>query len=277
MKSKKHTITAAAALALVTFAVNAQAGQVHAAPKKEDKTKKANSSEAAKLVATKANLLFKLQALKGDESRDAKLTAANLKSQLASINARLPKNEKKDDKKKEEKKNETRIAPASSSASSAASHASSNVVHHSTAASAASAPKAQAPATNTAKASSPSNVDGIRGRLVAKAKSYLGIPYVWGGTNPSVGLDCSGLTSLVYASFGYNIGRTTYNQDVTGRHVPLSSLKPGDLILEYGKGHVTMYIGNGQQIEAPQPGDVVKISNVPYSSGAMYGLRYVND
>lgn len=116
----------------------------------------------------------------------------------------------------------------------------------------------------------------VRDTLVNKAKSLLGIPYVWGGTNPSSGLDCSGLTSFCYSQIGINIGRTTYNQDATGRHISLSELKPGDLILEYGKGHVAMYIGNGQQIEAPQPGESVKISPVPYSYGAMYGLSYVD-
>lgn len=273
MKSKKHTITVAAALATVAFGAMTQTSQVHAAPKKANTTdKSASSSETVKLITTKANLEFKLQALKGDNSTDAKLTAANLKSQVASIDARLPKAEKKAEKKAE-------VKTAVSSAAAAHSHAASRASSHASSAAAgashtSSASVRTAPKTTTSNAS---NIAGIRGKLVAKAKSYLGIPYVWGGTNPSVGLDCSGLTSLVYGSFGYNIGRTTYNQDVTGRHVPLSALKPGDLILEYGKGHVTMYIGGGQQIEAPQPGDVVKISSVPYASGAMYGLRYVND
>lgn len=272
MKSKKHTITVAAALATVAFGAMTQTSQVHAAPKKANTTdKSASSSETVKLITTKANLEFKLQALKGDNSTDAKLTAANLKSQVASIDARLPKAEKKAEKKAE-------VKTAASSTAAAHSHAASRASSHASSAAAGashtSSASTQVPKTTT---SSTSNIAGIRGKLVAKAKSYLGIPYVWGGTNPSVGLDCSGLTSLVYGSFGYNIGRTTYNQDVTGRHVPLSALKPGDLILEYGKGHVTMYIGGGQQIEAPQPGDVVKISSVPYASGAMYGLRYVND
>ena len=121
-----------------------------------------------------------------------------------------------------------------------------------------------------------SNISNARDKLVATAKSLLGVPYVWGGTNPATGLDCSGLTSYVYMhALGINTGRTTYNQDATGQHISLASLKPGDLILEFGKGHVAMYIGNGMQIAAPEPGDHVKVQPVPYNYGAMYGLRYI--
>lgn len=116
-----------------------------------------------------------------------------------------------------------------------------------------------------------------RSALVAYGKTLLGIPYVWGGTSVTSGLDCSGFTSQVYAHVtGQDIGRTTWNQDGTGQHISLSELKPGDLILEYGKGHVAMYIGNGQQIDAPKPGDVVSVRAVPYDYGALYGLRYIN-
>ena len=121
-----------------------------------------------------------------------------------------------------------------------------------------------------------SNISNARDKLVATAKSLCGVPYVWGGTNPATGLDCSGLTSYVYMhALGINTGRTTYNQDATGKHISLASLKPGDLILEFGKGHVAMYIGNGMQIAAPEPGDHVKVQPVPYNYGAMYGLRYI--
>lgn len=130
--------------------------------------------------------------------------------------------------------------------------------------------------THTVNSADLSNISNARDKLVAMAKSLCGVPYVWGGTNPATGLDCSGLTSYVYLhALGINTGRTTYNQDATGQHISLASLKPGDLILEFGKGHVAMYIGNGMQIAAPEPGDHVKVQPVPYNYGAMYGLRYI--
>lgn len=121
------------------------------------------------------------------------------------------------------------------------------------------------------------DVSKARQKLLDMAKSLIGVPYVWGGTDPKTGLDCSGLTSYCYLhALGINTGRTTYNQDATGKHISLSELKPGDLILEFGKGHVAMYAGNGMQIAAPEPGDHVKIQPVPYNYGAMYGLRYID-
>lgn len=120
--------------------------------------------------------------------------------------------------------------------------------------------------------STSSNGSSARQKLVAYAKQFIGVPYVWGGTTPS-GFDCSGLTSYVYShAMGINIGRTTYNQNASGKHISLSALQPGDLILENGGAHVAMYIGNGQQIAAPEPGKTVTIQPI---WGAMYGLRYL--
>jgi len=80
--------------------------------------------------------------------------------------------------------------------------------------------------------------------LINYAYQFLGIPYVWGGTTPS-GFDCSGFTSYVYRAFGYNIGRTTYDQINVGTPVSRDQLKPGDLVFP-NAGHVGIYIGNGQ-------------------------------
>lgn len=113
-----------------------------------------------------------------------------------------------------------------------------------------------------------------RTALVQYAKTFIGVPYVWGGTTPD-GFDCSGFTSYVYRhALGMEIGRNTYAQSDSGTHIALSELQPGDLIIEYGVGHVAMYIGDGMQIDAPTPGQSVSIREVPYSYGAMYGLRY---
>ncbi len=108
-------------------------------------------------------------------------------------------------------------------------------------------------------AQSASDVDSI----IAYAASFLGTPYVWGGTSPRPGFDCSGFTQYVYAHFGVSIGRTTYDQIKDGVEVPRTSLKPGDLIL-FGTTsdphHVGIYIGFGAYMHAPHTGDFIKVS-----------------
>ncbi|NMM64826.1 glycoside hydrolase [Clostridium sp. P21] len=110
-----------------------------------------------------------------------------------------------------------------------------------------------------ASSNSPSDIDAV----IAYATTFLGTPYVWGGTSPKPGFDCSGFTQYVCAHFGVSIGRTTYDQINDGTEVSRSSLKPGDLIF-FGTAsdphHVGMYIGFGAYIHAPHTGDVIKIS-----------------
>lgn len=94
--------------------------------------------------------------------------------------------------------------------------------------------------------------------IVNAAYSQLGTPYVWGGTTPYKGLDCSGLTQYCHRVAGISIPRTSGPQGSNGMSV--SSPQPGDIVCY--SGHVGIYIGNGQMIHAPQPGDVVKIQSV---------------
>ncbi len=127
---------------------------------------------------------------------------------------------------------------------------------------------------NTAKGVSGKNVNiGNQGmskgqQLVNAAKQYLGVPYVWGGTS-SNGVDCSGLVQLAAKACGIDIPRVTYDQIKTGKTVDKNNLQAGDLVFFKGSdgsasapGHVGMYIGNGQFIQAPKTGDVVKISDL---------------
>jgi hypothetical protein len=96
--------------------------------------------------------------------------------------------------------------------------------------------------------------------IIEYASNFLGVPYVWGGSSPK-GFDCSGLVQYVYKHFGINISRTTRTQINEGKEVGINQLQLGDLVFP-SSGHVTLYVGNGKVIHAPQPGDHVKISNL---------------
>jgi peptidoglycan DL-endopeptidase CwlO len=96
---------------------------------------------------------------------------------------------------------------------------------------------------------------------VQYAYDQLGCPYVYGSTGPCPdGFDCSGLVMEAWASAGVTIPRDTYEQWAALPHIPESDIEPGDLLYYNGEGHVAMYVGGGDIIDAPQPGmDVEKI------------------
>ena len=95
--------------------------------------------------------------------------------------------------------------------------------------------------------------------VVSAAYSQLGVPYVWGGTTPGVGLDCSGLTQYCYRQAGISIPRNTESQYAQGKKLSLSEAQPGDIL--YRTGHVGIYIGGDHYIHAPHRGEVVKIDS----------------
>jgi cell wall-associated NlpC family hydrolase len=101
------------------------------------------------------------------------------------------------------------------------------------------------------------------------ARKYLGVPYVWGGTDPKTGLDCSGLVQRVYKDLGIDVPRVTYDQIKTGTAVPnIAAAKPGDLLFMRNVEHVGIYMGNNQYIHAPAPGQSVRIDAIP--AGAVF-------
>lgn len=99
--------------------------------------------------------------------------------------------------------------------------------------------------------------------VIAYASNFLGTPYVWGGTTPVPGFDCSGFVQYVYAHFGIQLGRTTWDQINDGVAVSRDQLQPGDIVF-FGEGgnptHEGIYLGNNTYINAPRTGDVVKIA-----------------
>jgi hypothetical protein len=100
--------------------------------------------------------------------------------------------------------------------------------------------------------------------VVASAKKYLGVPYVFGGTDPAKGLDCSGFVQRAFSDLGVKLPRIAADQAKVGQAVPsLAQAKPGDL-LAFGQpvDHIAIYVGDGKMIAAPHTGDHVKIQNV---------------
>ncbi|HFO0432055.1 glucosaminidase domain-containing protein [Enterococcus faecium] len=112
----------------------------------------------------------------------------------------------------------------------------------------------------------PTNATNVQQAIVREAFKHLGKPYVWGAKGPNT-FDCSGLTYYVYMkATGHYIGGWTGEQQYAGTQIPVSQAQPGDLVF-WGPSsgvthHVGIYIGNGQFIHAPQPGDKVRVTSI---------------
>ncbi len=113
--------------------------------------------------------------------------------------------------------------------------------------------------------------DARYGGVVGIAMQYLGVPYRWGGADPS-GFDCSGFLMYVYAQVGVSLPHNAAMQYGLGTAVSKEQLQPGDLVFFDGLGHNGMYIGGGQFIHSPHSGDVVKISSL---SDSWYASTWV--
>src|SRR5215207_9316611 len=119
------------------------------------------------------------------------------------------------------------------------------------------APPASSPAPTP-----PSNaVSGNVGAVIRYAYAQLGKPYQWGATGPGA-FDCSGLTMMAWAQAGVSLPHSSRAQIGIGRQVTRSELQPGDLIFRYSPiSHVSLYVGNGQQISATHTGSTVKLQS----------------
>ncbi len=113
-------------------------------------------------------------------------------------------------------------------------------------------------------------IEAEKARLRAKgqsvvnyAKRFLGNPYVYGGTSLTNGTDCSGFVMRVYQNFGYALPRTSYSMRYAGRSVSYSEMMPGDIVCY--SGHVGIYAGNGQIVNAIDSAHGIGMSNVNYA------------
>jgi len=119
---------------------------------------------------------------------------------------------------------------------------------------------------------------GLRDDILATAKKYLGVPYVWGGTS-SRGFDCSGLVQTVFAENGLQLPRGSGDQYREGKKVPAGKMRPADLVFFHtytsGPSHVGLYVGDGKFLHAESSPRGVTITPLdePYWKERFLGAR----
>lgn len=244
----------------------ASAEALQAVKDSQAKVKALQTEQEAKqetLVATKSQLesdKAKIESLKSD----AEKSASDLQQTLEANKDKLAQLAASEDAAKAAKAAAATAAvaatPSASSTSTASSSAASSSANTSTTSASSSASASQAPASNT------SSVSVSGGSIASNAAKYIGVPYVYGGTSPS-GFDCSGLIYYAAKEAGINLPRTSQAQSTLGSYVSVSDLQAGDLVFWGGVGsayHVGIYIGGGQYLHAPAPGQSVTIQSMAY-------------
>ena len=129
----------------------------------------------------------------------------------------------------------------------------------------------QATTQNTTTEAAPTSGNGAA--VVEYAKQFIGTKYVYGGSAPSTGFDCSGFTSYVYKNFGVSLPHSSGGQASVGTAVSKENLALGDLVIY--SGHVAIYVGGGQVIHAPRPGKTVCIVPLSQAASNYLGARRV--
>lgn len=241
----------------------ASAEALQAVKDSQAKVKALQTEQEAKqetLVATKSQLesdKAKIESLKSD----AEKSASDLQQTLEANKDKLAQLAASEDAAKAAAATAAVAAtPSASSTSTASSSAASSSANTSTTSASSSASASQAPASNT------SSVSVSGGSIASNAAKYIGVPYVYGGTSPS-GFDCSGLIYYAAKEAGISLPRTSQAQSTLGSYVSVSDLKAGDLVFWGGVGsayHVGIYIGGGQYLHAPAPGQSVTIQSMAY-------------
>ena len=126
---------------------------------------------------------------------------------------------------------------------------------------------AYSPATS---ATSGTAATGTADAVIAEARKYVGMPYVWGGSSPADGgMDCSGLVQYVYGQNGVDLPRVSADQARSGTAVPsLDQARPGDLVAwdnstrNSGADHIAIYLGDGKILEAPRTGLDIRVISI---------------
>ena len=241
----------------------ASAEALQAVKDSQAKVKTLQTEQEAKqetLVATKSQLesdKAKIESLKSD----AEKSASDLQQTLEANKDKLAQLAASEDAAKAAAATAAVAAtPSASSTSTASSSAASSSANTSTTSASSSASASQAPASNN------SSVSVSGGSIASNAAKYIGVPYVYGGTSPS-GFDCSGLIYYAAKEAGISLPRTSQAQSTLGSYVSVSDLKAGDLVFWGGVGsayHVGIYIGGGQYLHAPAPGQNVTIQSMAY-------------
>jgi len=118
--------------------------------------------------------------------------------------------------------------------------------------------------------------NALRNEIVETARSFIGLPYQWGGASPDKGFDCSGLVMAVYYLNGINLPRTSREQYGVGKPLPKNDLSEGDLVFFDISGknrvsHVGIYVGGGKFIHAPGRGKTIRTDSL---SNTYYAPRY---
>ncbi|GAA2483424.1 C40 family peptidase [Terrabacter carboxydivorans] len=118
---------------------------------------------------------------------------------------------------------------------------------------------------------------GLTGdQVAAAAKRYVGVPYVWGGTDPARGMDCSGFVQRVFKDVGVALPRVVSQQMKLGTPVAsMAQARVGDLLISHGSGHISIYLGDGKAIDAPMPGRTIQVRDAWELRGNLTAIRRI--